>query len=985
MTASSARSETARDSHDVVRALAAVATLAAFVFGVPFALVALAPSYVPGGAFAASASPADLVTRPDDGALLLLVLAAAAWLAWLAFTASVVVEVVASLKRAASPRLPGLPGVQRVAARLVASVWLLGSVGSGVAALGTPALASPATLASAPVVPHGPADGERPPLSPEPESVPEPAVDAVVTSTTGPIVRVERGDTLWSLAERHLGNGARYVEIRDLNAGRLQADGRTFEDADWILPGWTLELPSDAVGVQPAPGAPAHEAAATVTVEQGDTLWDLAAEHLGDGGRYGEILDANRGTTQRDGTTLTDPDLIRPGWVLQMPGMDAAIPAAEAEITSPAATSEPVRPSAATGSQTPAVGSPLEETTTPDAELSDAATAPALADPAAGAGRDQGTTDQPGEANQQLWYLGLTALGAAGVVAEIVRRRRLQHRARRPGELIPMPTPDSGAAAAERSLRAAPAPVSPAALKVALANLGCRCFDAGLDLPRIGAMLLDEHSLTVLLTEDFVQPVTPFVAVDSRTWRAATADIAAERPMEDSEQSVPHPLVVVLGHTESQTLLVNLEAAGTLVVAGQTHVRDVVRALLVELATSPLSSDVTVVVDSEWSRLAQAFEPHRMRGRHDDAERQTLARRVAHHLTATGVDDVLQARGDRHAGDSSMPIVFAEHEAVGTECAPWSGTALVTTDGAAAGWRLDISPEGEATLVPWEIRFRPQRLDAASTERLHELLLTSVPPAPAEVAPGPAGDPLDLLREPPATALARSSDENADPVLVRVLGHVEIEGLRRPADSLSPRMTELIVYLALHGPATGAELDDVLWDGARISAGTRNALVYRTRQKVGEEVLPLVGPDGMYRLGHEVDCDWRRFQRFANEAAGASGDARVDLLRGALDLVRDTPFKGVAGTQFAWADPDIERMSSTIADASLALAQALAGEHRDREALDVALRGLMAEPFSRPLQDLVVQTTAATSGVEQARARQRQFVARNSDLDPEQL
>lgn len=979
MTASFARSETARDGQDVVRALIAGVTLLAFVAGVPIALVALAPYYFPGEALTASANPADLLTRPDDGTLLRLVLAAAAWLAWLAFTASVVVEVVASLKQVASPRLPGLPGVQHAAARLVASVWLLGSIGSGVGAFATPALASPPTPAAAPVVPQAPAEAERPPTALAPES----AVDAVVTPTTRPIVRVERGDTLWSLAERHLGNGARYVEIRDLNAGRLQADGRTFEDADWILPGWTLELPSDAVGVQPAPSPAADEAPAVVTVQRGDTLWDLAAEHLGDGGRYSEIFEENRGTPQPDGTTLTDPDVIRPGWVLQIPGVLPALPAAEVESASPAATSGPVNPSTGPGSQTPAVGSPIEEAAKRHAEPKDASEAPAAAGPAASAGRDDLAADQPGEANQQLWYLGLTALGAAGVVAEIVRRRRLQHRARRPGELIPMPAPSSGAAAAERTLRAAPTPVSPAALKVALANLGCRCFDAGLDLPRIGAILLDEHSLTVLLTEDFAQAVTPFAAVDRRTWRAATAEIAAERPMDDSEQSVPYPLVVVLGHTETQTLLVNLEAAGTLVLTGQTAVEDIVRALLVELATSPLSSEVTVAVDSEWSGLAEGFEAHRMRARRDGTERQTLAARVAQHLAATGVDDVLQARGDRQAGDSIMPIVFAEREAAGTGCTPWSGSALVTTDRTAAGWRVEVPRDGEATLAPWEIWFRPQRLDVATTERLHELLMTSVPPAPAEAAPAPADDPLDLLREPP-TAVIRSSDQDADPVLVRVLGHVVIEGLRNPADSLSPRMTELIVYLALHGPATGAELDDVLWDGARISAGTRNALVYRTRQKVGEEVLPLVGPDGMYRLGPRVDCDWRRFQRCVSEAVRVSGQARVDLLRNALDLVRDAPFKGIAGSQLAWADQDVERMSSTIADASLALAQTLADEHQDREALDVALRGLTAEPFSRPLQDLVVQTTAATSGVEQARARQRQFVAQISELDPEQ-
>ena len=48
------------------------------------------------------------------------------------------------------------------------------------------------------------------------------------------------------------------------------------------------------------------------TVESGDTLTKIAAEHYGDGSRWPEIFEANR-------PLIEDPDLIYPGQVLRIP------------------------------------------------------------------------------------------------------------------------------------------------------------------------------------------------------------------------------------------------------------------------------------------------------------------------------------------------------------------------------------------------------------------------------------------------------------------------------------------------------------------------------------------------------------------------------------------------------------------------------------------------------------------------------------------
>jgi DNA-binding SARP family transcriptional activator len=72
------------------------------------------------------------------------------------------------------------------------------------------------------------------------------------------------------------------------------------------------------------------------TVEPGDTLWDLAVRYYGDGEAWHRIYGANRGQPQPDGRALSDPDLILPGWQLTIPAAPA--PGAPGPAHSPAGT-----------------------------------------------------------------------------------------------------------------------------------------------------------------------------------------------------------------------------------------------------------------------------------------------------------------------------------------------------------------------------------------------------------------------------------------------------------------------------------------------------------------------------------------------------------------------------------------------------------------------------------------------------------------------
>ena len=118
---------------------------------------------------------------------------------------------------------------------------------------------------------------------------------------------VTRGESLWSIARDHLGDGARYPEIADLNTDALA--GRPA----FLLPGTVLTLPTPD-----PPDAPAGEEG-TYTVRKGDTLSGIAHEQLGDAGRYPEIFDASRHITQPGGEHLSDPDVIDIGWTLAIP------------------------------------------------------------------------------------------------------------------------------------------------------------------------------------------------------------------------------------------------------------------------------------------------------------------------------------------------------------------------------------------------------------------------------------------------------------------------------------------------------------------------------------------------------------------------------------------------------------------------------------------------------------------------------------------
>lgn len=115
------------------------------------------------------------------------------------------------------------------------------------------------------------------------------------TNTGYQTVEVKKGDTLWKIAEKYLGSGARYREIMSLNSLTSVT----------IHPGLVLRIPGTNTS--------ANEAAKktkTYTVKKGDTLWGIAEKNLKNGSRYVEIMSLSKitSTTIHAGQVLTLPE-----------------------------------------------------------------------------------------------------------------------------------------------------------------------------------------------------------------------------------------------------------------------------------------------------------------------------------------------------------------------------------------------------------------------------------------------------------------------------------------------------------------------------------------------------------------------------------------------------------------------------------------------------------------------------------------------------
>lgn len=306
------RAPAASERSSTWRSAGAGLALLAVVLGMPaLLLLTLGPPPLPSGLSLAVLTGAVSVDA------LLGVLIWVLWLAWLQFTVCAVVEAVSALRGSGVPgHVPLSGGMQTLVRRLVIAALLVTTAAS-------PATAAPAVLAPAsePVAAVQAEDGARADQSPQAvaqdDAAPERAAqeagdvtyrlgDAVIDPEVGAqlvgrrvyIVQPPQGhyhDNLWDIAERSLGDGRAYQQIYDLNAGRVQPDGRSLELARLIQPNWYLIMPEEAADIprveavspapDPGPPAPAPAPARQAAADGADGLAapaPTAAERMAD-------------------------------------------------------------------------------------------------------------------------------------------------------------------------------------------------------------------------------------------------------------------------------------------------------------------------------------------------------------------------------------------------------------------------------------------------------------------------------------------------------------------------------------------------------------------------------------------------------------------------------------------------------------------------------------------------------------------------------
>lgn len=964
---------------DMVRGLLAASILVLVVAGLPVLLVQEVgwplPTELPTWEQFAQA----LTTGAIEDATIVKTLAVLVWLAWGNFTLGLVLEVAALARRRPPRRVTGLRSGQRLAGNLLttASLAITTLSRTGVMPVTDPAELGVAiaanlnqqdsqvvTVATQETVTvrlsgGGPeaGAGDRTPTPPSPSS--------------GGALRtyeVQRGDTLWDLAEHFLGDGLRWREIRDLNVGRVQPDGGVMRsDGEDVVPGWLLDLPPvTGTGVPVEDDTPAASVSLEiVTVEQGDTLWGIAEEHLDDPFRWPEIYEDNRGEPQPDGRTLTDPDLIHPGWVLELSddsGTDVTL--SEAGLAEPLALAERdvvAGPDAAGAPNDVAAAADVAEPEVVEEEGIEPSVGREAVTVEASPREEPPPTGE-GESDEDGHPIATTAASAAlvaGAILTLDRLRRARLRRREPGHRIPLPTGDDQER--ERTLRLQSDADVARFLDLSLRELAC-AYEPGRPLPPVTLVSYGPDDVAVHFEAPTEVELDGWVPADaSRTWsRPRPADLDTLALHRGTPSRLP--ALVTLGTLPGDRVgMLNLAHARCLHLEGEQELAvGLMQAWALELATTP-RADVLDVVTVGVDGLPNDLE--RLDIVSDAAALQARLGRPQTTDANLGPTTVVLAHGLSHAAATLLRTateIRTDVVAVATGLNARTGSSVIHVQGSEGrlepggiGFQLlDLAPDA----VPTTARLLQQALhDPDQLVPIPELPDVSVP---TDLPEHQLVEPTTILLDEEKPV---AKDEPA--VEVRILGPVEIIGAEKLRTN---KAMELIVYLAMHRSGTDADtLMEALWPDQEPRTARLYTEASRARKALGtapDGTLYLPEAElGRYRLTEAVALDYERFT--ASVAAARREPARAeDHLRTALSRVRGVPLSATA-TEHAWATNDVYRLSQEIVDTAHQLAQLYLQHGRHQDAVWAAEQGLSADPMAEVLVRDLMEAAAVTGNM----------------------
>ena len=712
----------------VIKALGAAIVMAALLAGPPWALVRFIGNPWPEEGVSLSAPL-------TDGAIIGL-LAAVVWVLWAQVVACIVVEAVAALTDdRIQLRVPFTLAVQQHFARRLITALVLVAVSTPVAAAApasAPEKATPATSLSLAAVHHQPGQQTG-------RDAGETADAAEAHADAGrrlPTVTVMRLDSLWSIAERVLGDGDRWPEIAALNEGRTMSDGTKFISADRIKPGWGLRVPPGAQVDQDHPVVEHEVVEHQVVVEEGDTLSQIALEELGDADAYPRIFEASKDIAQPGGRHLVDPDVIDVGWTVEIPGQDAPVdhepepsPDTVSDLGAPP-TDQQLDDHTAPTAVTPT--SPVTEApSTPDAQAAD----DAQPDTSVMADRAEQNGDTDGGITALRSLLATAVCLSVGALGLVAANRRRQFRRRRIGRTIASTPPELAEVEQAIVEYGSKAQEDVEFLDRALRHVAACCKAAGNPLPQLGAAVLGGDDLTLLFTHPAAGevPVGWAATDDGRAWMLPRWTFM-EQDLET--QPAPYPALVTIGQDEGgRTWLLDLETLGVCGIGGEPEqVADVARFLVAELAVNAWSEGSEVLLVDQFGSETIGLNPARLR--HVDPS-DALARaavltgemgEVEQNLDA----DVLTRRRDGLLLDTTNPVVVVvasrpeDQFVADLDDRGRSRVVIVHGDADdAESPAVELADDGMAFLPMWGISVKAFTLPTSEAEAMAALLAST--------------------------------------------------------------------------------------------------------------------------------------------------------------------------------------------------------------------------------------------------------------------
>ncbi|MFG2500104.1 BTAD domain-containing putative transcriptional regulator [Streptomyces sp. NPDC048441] len=933
---------------DFVKAFFAFVALAALLFGVPGALAYAVGWPLPGGA-----PSLDWLQQEITVGTFINVLTVVVWLAWAQFTACVLVEIKAALSGVGMPgRVPGAGGSQILARQLVAALLLVGATAASFA----PGLSQfghslegnqkPASAASAQQTPGG-LFGQEQQAGSAASAIAEQAEQAAAHADGGgsnkdgdtKYYRIQppegrHHDSMWEIAERHLGDGRRYKEIYQLNKDREQPDGSKLSEASLIRPGWIMEMPADAHGgelVEMPDEAP------KVSQDVKEQISDYAksgdqAKEQGGGQQGGSGSGSGSGSVDRDTAHITIPEQQRPS-----------------EGGGHGQQEAPVASSGSSESDSSSFG-------LPEALIG----APLLAAGLLGAlGRRR---------RHALWQ---SAMGAVG------GRRGMEP-----------PTPTGGAADAQDALLVGADPEGVRLLDLSLRGLAASLAEESRALPTVYAAWLSRGDLHLQLAQPAGRPPAPWqLGQDQTFWMLARTD--AEQ-YEDVDTAAPYPGLVSLGTLDDSRLLLNLEAVpGVVSLSGREADRAAVFAsVAAELATNGWSDRMTITLVGFGQDLTP-LAPNRLRHLDDiealieTMEAETRQRRGA--LGAAGHDSVLTGRtgpaqhtrwaphlvllAAEPAGDDAVKLAELAADASRLGIGYLVGTESGDLPGAA--WEMEITREGKLLAPLLGLELEAQSLPEAQQRAVVELFVDA-DPGQGEGEGRGAGFGAGSGRTSGRTGanppfLVDVTEQGRPAVYARLVGTYEIIGLETPDGERSPLMHEALALLLLHREGVHPRvLASALWPRG-VTEDVRDALVDRLREWLGTE------PDGSARLRADQsgrltlaksvvsDLDvLRSLYHEATQGRGANSRAvRGRMLTDALVLVRGPLLSDRPQGRYAWLTHEIidAQLPLLVADIGLALSEFHLEKGRSEKAIEALNASLNSAPGDERLWNELLRAT----------------------------